>query len=295
MSYLFQFLFMILLTVFACGKVTLQSKVCRNHLHGTRDSVFFNGLFFASVLIFLMIIFHPTVYTGYTLLFGALVGASTVLFQCTYTIALSCGPVSLTVMITGFSILISTIASIVMFNETVSVFQIIGIVLLIASLILTTLEKGAAKNINLKWVILSLTAMLANGFGATMQKTYSQLFAYSEKGDTSTSFLIVIYAAATLFSFLLLLFLKSPDGHKFEFKHASPFALAMGLIISIYQRLYMVGLANIDGVFFFPMSSGLSSLSMTLIGIFLFRDKLTKNQWIGTACGLVSVCLMNVR
>lgn len=295
MSYLFQFLFMILLTIFACGKVTLQSRVCRQHLHGTRDSVFFNALFFTSVLIFLAIIFHPTVYTVYTLIFGAMVGASTVLFQCTYTMALACGPVSLTVMISGFSILISTIASIVMFNETVSIFQIIGIVFLISSLILTTVEKGASKHINMKWLVLSLTALVSNGLGATLQKTYSQFFAASEKGDTSISFLIVIYAAATLFSFLLLIFLKEPSGRKFEFKNSLPFALGMGLIISVYQRLYMIGLANIDGVFFFPMSSGLSSLSMTLIGVLLFRDKLSKNQWLGTACGLVSVCLMNIR
>ena len=63
MSYTLQFLYMVMLTCFAAGKVTLQSKVCKKYIHGTRDSVFFNAMFFLSVLVFLVIIFHPTVYT----------------------------------------------------------------------------------------------------------------------------------------------------------------------------------------------------------------------------------------
>ena len=297
MSYTLQFLFMLLLTCFANGKVTLQSKVCKKYIHGTRDSVLFNALFFASVLVFLLIIFHPTVYTVYTLIFGAMVGASSVIFQCCYSIALSCGPVSLTVMIAGFSILISTLSSIIMFKESVSVCQIIGIFFLVLSLILTTFEKKhpGQKSISLKWIVLCFITMVTNGAGATLQKVYSQLFAASDKGDTSISFIVVIYIVATALSFGVAALLKKPEGRGFDIKHAFPFALAMGLIIAVYQRLYMYGLAHIDGVFFFPMGSGMASLTMTLIGVFMFRDKLSKTQWLGTACGLICICLMNIR
>ena len=34
---------------------------------------------------------------------------------------------------------------------------------------------------------------------------------------------------------------------------------------------------------------------MTLIGVIRFRDRLSGRQWIGVACGIVSVCLMNIR
>ena len=297
MSYTLQFLYMVMLTCFAAGKVTLQSKVCKKYIHGTRDSVFFNAMFFLSVLVFLVIIFHPTVYTVETLIFGALVGASTVMFQCCYSMALTCGPVSLTVMIGGFSIFISTVASVIMFDEPVSVCQIVGIILLIASLILTTYEKKhpGQKSVTLKWLVLSLLTLLTNGLGATLQKVYSQLYSSSDKGDTSISLLVVIYVVATILSFAVVAFMKKPEGQKFEVKHVFPYTLAMGIIISVYQRLYMYGLAHIAGIFFFPMSSGLSSLAMTLIGVLMFRDKLSKTQWIGTACGLACVCLMNIR
>ena len=295
MSYPLQFLFIAMLVVFACSKVTLQGDVCRKYLCGTRDSVLYNALFFASVLLFLVVIFHPTLYTRETFIFGALVGASSVVFQCTYSIALTIGPVSLTVMITGFSIMISTISSVLLFSESISVFQIIGMLFLVLSLVLTTFEKKSVGKVSAKWLILTLIATISNGAGATLQKVYSQLYAVTERGDTSASLLVVIYLAATIFSFAALIFFKKPEGRRFDFRHATPFALGIGLIISVYQRLYMIGLAKIDGVFFFPVSSGLQSLAMTLIGVVLFRDKLSRRQWLGTFCGLLSICLMNIR
>ena len=295
MSYPLQFLFIVMLVAFACSKVTLQGDVCRKYLHGTRDSVFYNALFFTSVLLFLVIIFHPVLYTRETFIFGVLVGAASVIFQCTYSIALTIGPVSLTVMITGFSIMISTISSVILFNESVSVFQVIGMIFLAVSLVLTTFEKKSVSQTSLKWLINTLVATVSNGAGATLQKVYSKLYAVTEKGDTSASLLVIIYLAAAVLSFCALVFFKKPEGRRFDIKHAMPFALGIGLIICVYQRLYMIGLSKIDGVFFFPVSSGLQSLAMTFIGVTLFRDKLSRRQWAGTACGLLSICLMNIR
>ena len=45
---LFRFLFIILLTVLACAKVTLQGKVSRRYIRTTQDSVLYNVLFFTA-------------------------------------------------------------------------------------------------------------------------------------------------------------------------------------------------------------------------------------------------------
>ncbi len=299
MSFLMQSLLILLLEIFACGKVTIQGEVCKKYLKSSRDSFFYNGIFFAAVMFFLAVIFRPTIYTGYTFMFGVVIGFSNVLFQCLYSLALSCGPVSLTVMITSFSIFISTISSVIIFKESVGIFQVVGIIFLVSSLILTTLDKsgGNGKKANGKWLALTLIAMVFCGLGSTLQNIYGKLFANTEAGDSSTSMLVVTYGAAAIFAFIIVLFMKRPTAphEKFRFKKVLPYALAAGLSLCIYQRLTMIGLANIDGLIYFPVTSGLQSLLMTIIGIVRFKDKLSRQQWIGVGCGFVSVCLMNIR
>lgn len=289
----------LLLIIFACGKVTIQGEVCRKYLRSSRDSFFYNGIFFASVMLFLLVIFRPTVYTNYTWLFGVLIGFSTVLFQCCYSLALSCGPVSLSVMVTSFSTLITTCLSVVLFHEKVGIFQVIGIILLLISLVLTTLEKdgGNGKKVSPKWLVLIMIALFSNGAGSTLQKVYSKLFSVSDTGDSSTSMLVVTYLSAAVFAFIILLFMKKPTAphEKFALKRVLPYALAAGLSLCIYQRLNMIGLASIDGLIYFPVVSGLQSLTMTVIGIVLFKDKLSRRQWVGMVCGFISICLMNIR
>ena len=51
----------------------------------------------------------------------------------------------------------------------------------------------------------------------------------------------------------------------------------------------------VEGTFHFPTYAGLQSLTMTLVGIVMFKDKLSKKQMIGVVCGIVSVVLMNMR
>ena len=52
---------------------------------------------------------------------------------------------------------------------------------------------------------------------------------------------------------------------------------------------------KIDGGFMFPTYSGMQSLGMTVIGILLFKDKLSKRQVLGVVTGISCVVLMNVR
>ena len=85
---------------------------------------------------------------------------------------------------------------------------------------------------------------------------------------------------------------KSPLGFK---KSVVLYALAIGLVLGVYQRLNIYTMSVVEGTFHFPTYAGLQSLTMTLVGIVMFKDKLSKKQMIGVVCGIVSVVLMNMR
>ena len=136
MSYFVQFLLVLLLAVLACIKVTVQGFVSRGHIRTTQDSVWFNAMVFAVIAAFLVLLFPMGEITGTLVLYASVVTITTVVFQVCYTIALKTGPVSLTVLIGNFHVLITTSFSCLFLGESLYLSQMAGIALLILSMYL---------------------------------------------------------------------------------------------------------------------------------------------------------------
>lgn len=310
-----QFLWILLLVTLACAKVTVQGEACRKHVHTMKATMLFNTLFFVVILLFLLAVFRPTHYMWQTVVFGAITGLTSMAFQFTYSIALVTGPVSLTVLINNFSVLITTLFSVLYYKETFGVFQIVGIVFLVASMLFTNLGKksdgkGGQKGSGM-WLFLSLFTMVVGAVGNCVQKVYSVTYS-KVGGDSSVSLLVMMYLFAMVMALVAFLVLpehgeKQEDGsiltptgytQRTGFKfvlRVLPYLLILGAVMAAYQKCNMVGLAEIDGIFMFPIFSGLQSLGMTLIGVIRFRDRLSAKQWVGVACGIACICLMNIR
>lgn len=134
----------LILCVLATAKVTLQGLFAKKNIRSFSDGIFFNGLiFFFSALLFFKnaLNFQPSI-----VLFGCVFGILTVLFQLCYIKAMSCGNVSLTVLIVNLSMMIPLTVSVFFYNEPISTLRFVGILLTIVSLTLNTdiKEKSAA-------------------------------------------------------------------------------------------------------------------------------------------------------
>ena len=73
------------------------------------------------------------------------------------------------------------------------------------------------------------------------------------------------------------------------------YAVGIGVILAVFQKLYMLGIEHIPGTVMFPTYAGMQSLAMTVIGIVLFKDHLSARQKIGVLCGIASVALINLK
>ena len=296
MHYALQFLLLVLVAVFAGIKVTLQGQMSRRFIRTLADTLWFNVLLFAVIAIMLAVVFPVGRLDGVILGFGVLAGCTTVLAQTFYALAFNSGPVSLTVLIANFSILINTIFSAIVFKEKVYLSQMCGIVFLVASMLLSTSPDHGDAKANRRWLIYSITVMMAFGVGNSVQK----LFWITESSKTPNSdvtLLIVMYVSAALIALALYAILagkKQTSALGFQ-KPVMLFVLAIGASLCLFQKTSMFALANVDGSFYFPTVSGLQSLWIAVIGIVMFHDKLSKRQKIGVVCGILCVALMNVR
>ena len=68
---------------------------------------------------------------------------------------------------------------------------------------------------------------------------------------------------------------------------------AVGIILALFQWLNTYAISTMDGAFLFPLYSGGSILLSTLVGVTLFRDRLTARQRVSLFVGIVAVILMN--
>lgn len=299
MSYGIQFLLICVLVILGCGKVTLQGRVSRKLIQTSSDSVLFNAQLFVAIALVMLILFPQGGINGVGLCLAVAAGGGTFLFQTCYALGLKCGPVSLTVLIVNFSVLFMTIFCVLVYHESIYLTQLLGILCLIVSMFLSVKKDTDEKGINGKWLALVLTAMLATSVASILMKIFVKNIGVETENSENT-FVVFMYGFAAVIGFLYYLFTtgickKEKNTYGFFNRFALLYVLMIGIVLGIYQKLYMVGMDRIDGAFMFPTYSGMQSLGMSLIGIIFFHDRLSMRQKIGIACGIACVVLMNIR
>ena len=298
MSGIIAFLWICLAVFLACAKVTLQGRVSRRYFRNAQDPILFNALMFATIALFLFL-FFPSIRPSGHLIFSALaVSCFTFLFQTTYASAMREGPVSLTVLIANFSLFIPICVSMVLYGERLYLTQLIAIVLLVISMLLSVKSDPQNKKpITKKWILLALAAMLSTGVAAAMQKVFGKTQMTVEGADTTFLMLIYLFAAVwalACYAVRWKLF-KKPLTASYKIRPRLVIGiLAIAAILTVYQKCFMIAMAEIDSTLFFPTQNGMQSLLMTLIGVIFFRDKLSARQFVGVACGIACVVLMNL-
>lgn len=297
MSYTIQLLIILVLVALGTVKTTLQGRISKKYIRNSQDTLIYNAEVFAAISVVMAVIFKVSVPDKTLICFALVVALTTLIFQSTYSVALSTGPVSLTVLIVNFNVLLTTAVSVFAFKDKFYLTQLFGIMLLILSMILSTGKVEDGKKINAVWLILTVIASVSTGTGALLQKYYGSLPTDVEASDTT--FLFFMYGFASIFGVIMILF-KRYTGKKqrstMGLNKAVLGASAMiGLTLGIYQKFYMNALVNIDGTLLFPTYAGLSSLAMTLIGVVMFKDSLSGKQIWGVVCGIACVILMNMR
>lgn len=277
------------LCLLASSKVTIQGLFAKRQVKTTADGVLFNGMiFFFSALFFAVHAFNSHIPV---IIYGAVFGLLTVLFQLCYIKAMSYGNVSLTVLLINLSMIIPVIVSVAVFGEKLSVFRVFGIVLIFITLFLNIDTKDKSKG-SPKWLMLSILAAVFNGGLAVCQ----QLFGKTEYKSFNASFVAYSYIFATAISCVIYLFLFS-KGIKASFKikgKALIYALAVGLILGVFQTLNTKAISEIDGSLLFPVYNGGSLVLSAVSGVILLKDKLKSKQIISIILGIAAIVLINL-
>ena len=235
----------------------------------------------------------------FTIVFGVFFGAVTALQGITNIAALQVGPMSYTSVIISFSTLISALSGAMFFNESLSWAHILGIALMLASFVLAAKSDGDEKKANSKWLFLCLIAFAATGAIGIMQKVHQS----SEYRSELNAFLIIAFISSAIFCSIFASLLKRrecrlADAKEKENKSKKPFWLLLGIMlvsgacgaVNNKFNLYLSGV--MDSAVFFPIVNGGGLVLTTFAAVLLFREKLSKKQWVGVVFGIASVVFL---
>ena len=181
-------------------------------------------------------------------------------------------------------LLVPTVASVVVFREQPQILQIIGFVIAIAAIILINSGKKADGNNELKIGLLVALLVLA-GIGDVMSKIHEEI-GNVNLGDT---FLLFTFGMACLLCICVMLYKKQKIGLWELF-----FGVLMGVPNYFSSKFILVALNYLPAVIVFPTFSVGCIVVVTLAGLLLFKEKLTKRQWTALAMIMVALAMLNM-
>lgn len=174
--------------------------------------------------------------------------------------------------------------SILLFGEAPSFMQIIGSVLSVVGILMMTLQKGGEKAGRAPAPLL-LMVLLTEGVACSMMKIYQ------ETGNTvlSDQFLLYTFASACLLCVIVLIARKERPGLRELF-----FGILIGFPNYACTRFMLRALEQMPAIIVYPCRGVGAIALITLAGVFVFKEKLTRRQIAAMLVIVAAVALLNL-
>ncbi|MBQ4323907.1 MAG: hypothetical protein IJC19_08200 [Clostridia bacterium] len=219
----------------------------------------------------------------YALLYGLLlVGA-----QWCYTVALGGGNTAVCATVYSLGFILPTLSGMVFWNETVTLWKVFGIVAVFPALILSGKKQNRNATEGLGSTLPLIIAMLCSGGLGILQKVQQS----SPYPQQRTTFVCIAFAAAAMLSLFCGIGKKS---HK---RAAPTFGMAsagVGACFALCNLLNTFLAGRMDSTVFFPGLNVGTILLSTVLGVLVFREKLSARHIAVLTLGTVSILLINL-
>ena len=222
--------------------------------------------------------------------FGLSYAAATVFV----VLAIKCGSLAKTTLITSYSLLVPAFAGLIILREPLGIPMIAGMILLVLSLWLTNHRKKTAdtpkEKISLKWLVFVLLGFVGNGMCSTVQKLAPHYLGADVNLTLST---IVALGLSTVVLIAASLLTRETD-LKSTLRVGGPLSLFCGLFNGAVNYLAIYLNQFIPASVMFPVLSAGELILIVPYSLLVRRERFTAKQWAGFAVGVVSVVLLNL-
>ena len=264
----------------------IMNRLCKKEL-STNDHIYrFNTIMYAVCVLLLGIGLIGERVSLYTVVLGIAFGVVTALSNLYKMVALTSGPMHITLLITTSSMIIPTMSGI-FFGEQFSTLKLLFVIVLIGFIYLSMDQKDDAKW-NKRWLVCCILAFLFQGSIGVLQKIHQS----SDHRAETNGFLLTAFICSVIYS--LLRTKKSYRELSFGKTHVI-LAVVCGMCTYCMNVLNLKLSGILSSQLFFPLINGRAIVLTSVMSVFVFKEKPTKRQLIGLCGGiaaLVTICLV---
>ena len=184
------------------------------------------------------------------------------------------------------SLVIPVIAAIILFDETVSILKIIGILLALVGVYLTS-TTGNKLNFDKKYLGLILIIFFGQGLADVLFNLAEKY--YVGENELGIFFCVLFAAAGTTGIFMLLpKFINGTS--KFELKNML-WGIALGVpnFLTLWFFFRSLGSGDLESSQVYPIYNiGVVAIS-AIIGFLIFKEKLSRSNWLGVLLSALAI------
>ena len=283
----------LILSVFMNASSSVFGKIFNDKNGENKDStVFYNFLLLVSVFLgwaFLYVLDFS---------FDVSVLKYSVLFAVCYTVcsvgiinALKYGPATLTSLLIGLSLLVTTIWGFIFWKTKVTVPVVLGLILVVCAITLCLYRKEKDdKAFSWKWLFYVTLAFFGNAGCSIVQRT--QQVGYNGQYGK----MLMVFATGISALIYLVVYLRSDKIDTLIMLKKSWWTpVCAGVCNLILNVLVMLmALTSLSPSLIYPVI-GVGSLAIvTVFSLFVFKEKMHWWQWIGIVIGMFAVLLLSI-
>lgn len=223
-----------------------------------------------------------------TLIYGTTYGVLLVLSQWMFTLSLKSGNTSVCSVVYSLGFILPTISGTLFWKETLRLLDFIGI--LVAVLIVLLAAKKSESSLrkrNRSFFGYILTAMLSSGGLGIMQKLQQS----SKEAEEKEAFLLIAFLFAFCCSLLALLLCREQPTIRMK---RNVYPVFTGLCFGGANLCNTVLAGRMKSAVFFPIQNILTILLSALLGVVIFRERLTLKTAAILLLGIAVIVLFSV-
>lgn len=197
--------------------------------------------------------------------------------------------VSVASVATKMSLAIPVVMGVLLYGERLSLLQIIGIVLALVAVYLASMKEKGVK-INRKALILPLLVFLGSGVIDTSIQYFEEKHLTDQEIPIFSS---MIFGCAALTGLVFIGFKSFKTPLKVNFKNIlGGIALGVPNYFSIFFLIRALRSDMLNSAAVFTLNNVAIVMLSTLVGILLFRERLSPKNWSGVALAVLSIILV---
>ncbi|PTM06465.1 MAG: hypothetical protein DA407_11805 [Bacteroidetes bacterium] len=189
------------------------------------------------------------------------------------------------------SVVIPVIFGLYAYNESIGFQKVFGIILALVAVYLTAIKGKTSISIK-QGLLLPFLLFLGSGIIDASIK-YLETTYVSKNGIPIFS--ATIFGCAAIIGLCILVFKALNKTFKFEIKNAFG-GILLGIInyYSIYYLLKALQFEGFESSTLFTVNNVAIVMVSTLVGLLLFRESISKKNWIGISLAIVSILLVTL-